>query len=142
MGWRSSDTRELTFVDCRVPEDHLLGARGNGFKQFLEILDGGRISIAAMGLGIAQAAFDGAAATPRSASSSASPSADFQAIQFKLADMATEIEAARCLVYKAAWLKDAAGRSPRKRRWRSSSPASWRARAPPRRCRSTAATAT
>ena len=106
MGWRSSDTRELTFVDCRVPEDHLLGARGNGFRQFLEILDGGRISVAALGLGMAQGAFELALRYANEREQFGRPIGRFQAIQFKLADMATEIEAARNLVYKAAWLKD------------------------------------
>jgi short-chain 2-methylacyl-CoA dehydrogenase len=106
MGWRSSDTRELTFAGCRVPEDHLLGPRGNGFKQFLEILDGGRIGVAALGLGCAQGAYEMALTYARSREQFGRPIARFQAIAFKLADMATEIEAARNLVYKAAWLKD------------------------------------
>jgi short-chain 2-methylacyl-CoA dehydrogenase len=107
MGWRSSDTRELTFSGCRVPEGHLLGPRGNGFKQFLEILDGGRISVAALGLGAAQGAFELAIRYAREREQFGRPIARFQAVSFKLADMATEIEAARNLVYKAAWLKDA-----------------------------------
>ncbi len=106
MGWHSSDTRELTFSACRVPADHLLGPRGNGLRQFLEILDGGRISVAALGLGCAQGAFEMALAYARSREQFGRPIARFQAVQFKLADMATEIEAARDLVYKAAWLKD------------------------------------
>jgi short-chain 2-methylacyl-CoA dehydrogenase len=106
MGWRASDTRELSFRDCAVPEGNLLGPRGAGFKQFLEILDGGRISIAAMGLGLAEGAYDLAAAYAREREQFGQPIANFQAIQFKLADMATEIEAARGLVYRAAWLKD------------------------------------
>ena len=106
MGWRSSDTRELSFAGCRVPEGHLLGSRGQGFHQFLEILDGGRISVAALGLGCAQGAFELAAAYARTREQFGKPIASFQAIRFKLADMATEIEAARNLVYKAAWLKD------------------------------------
>jgi short-chain 2-methylacyl-CoA dehydrogenase len=106
MGWRASDTRELSFRDCAVPEENLLGPRGAGFKQFLEILDGGRISIAAMGLGLAEGAYDLAVAYAREREQFGRPIADFQAIQFKLADMATEIEAARGLVYRAAWLKD------------------------------------
>ncbi|HUZ85009.1 MAG TPA: acyl-CoA dehydrogenase family protein [Gaiellales bacterium] len=107
MGWRSSDTRELVFADCRVPGNHLLGERGNGFRQFLEILDGGRIGVAALGLGAAQGAFELALAHARSREQFGRPIGRFQAIQFKLADMATEIEAARNLVHKAAWLKDA-----------------------------------
>jgi short-chain 2-methylacyl-CoA dehydrogenase len=107
MGWRSSDTRELVFSGCRVPEGHLLGPRGNGFRQFLEILDGGRISVAALGLGAAQGAYEMSLAYAREREQFGRRIAKFQAIAFKLADMATEIEAARHLVYKAAWLKDA-----------------------------------
>jgi short/branched chain acyl-CoA dehydrogenase len=106
MGWRASDTRELSFRDCAVPENHLLGERGAGLKQFLEILDGGRISVAAMGLGLAQGAFDLASSYARERKQFGQPIGKFQAIQFQLADMATEIEAGRNLVYKAAWLKD------------------------------------
>ena len=106
MGWRASDTRELSFRDCAVPEGNLLGERGAGFRQFLEILDGGRISVAAMGLGLAQGAYDLAIAYAREREQFGKPIASFQAIQFALADMATEIEAARGLVYRAAWLKD------------------------------------
>ncbi len=106
MGWRASDTRELSFRDCEVPEGNLLGPRGAGFKQFLEILDGGRISVAAMGLGLAQGAYELARSYAEEREQFGKPVARFQAIQFALADMATEIEAARGLVYKAAWLKD------------------------------------
>jgi short-chain 2-methylacyl-CoA dehydrogenase len=106
MGWRASDTRELSFRDCAVPEGNLLGARGGGYKQFLEILDGGRISVAAMGVGLAQGAYELAAGYARERKQFGQPIGRFQAIQFKLADMATEIEAGRALVYKAAWLKD------------------------------------
>ena len=106
MGWRSSDTRELVFRGCRVPEGNLLGPRGNGFKQFLEILDGGRISVAALGLGMAQGAFEMALRYAKEREQFGRPIGRFQAVQFKLADMATEIEAARNLVYKSAWLKD------------------------------------
>jgi alkylation response protein AidB-like acyl-CoA dehydrogenase len=106
MGWRASDTRELSFRDCKVPEGNLLGPRGAGFKQFLEILDGGRISVAAMGLGLAQGAYELARSYAKEREQFGKPVAAFQAIQFALADMATEIEAARGLVYKAAWLKD------------------------------------
>jgi alkylation response protein AidB-like acyl-CoA dehydrogenase len=106
MGWHASDTRELSFRDCAVPEANLLGKRGAGYRQFLEILDGGRISVAAMGLGLAQGAFELAAGYARERRQFGKPIASFQAIQFKLADMATEIEAGRALVYKAAWLKD------------------------------------
>jgi len=106
LGWRASDTRELSFRDCAVPQENLLGKRGRGFHQFLEILDGGRISIAAMGLGLAQGAYDLAFDYARERRQFGRPIASFQAIQFKLADMAVEIEAGRQLVYKAAWLKD------------------------------------
>ena len=106
MGWHASDTRELSFRDCAVPEGNLLGNRGAGYGQFLEILDGGRISIAAMGLGLAQGAFELAASYARERHQFGKPISSFQAIRFKLADMATEIEAGRALVYKAAWLKD------------------------------------
>jgi short/branched chain acyl-CoA dehydrogenase len=106
MGWNAADTRELSFRDCEVPEGNLLGERGAGYRQFLEILDGGRISIAAMGLGLAQGAYDLAATYARERQQFGQPISKFQAIQFKLADMATEIEAGRGLVYKAAWLKD------------------------------------
>ncbi len=106
LGWRASDTRELSFSDAAVPEQNLLGPRGQGFHQFLEILDGGRISVAAMGVGLAQGAYDLAFAYAQAREQFGRPIARFQAIQFKLADMATEIEASRALVLKAAWLKD------------------------------------
>jgi short-chain 2-methylacyl-CoA dehydrogenase len=106
LGWRASDTRELSFKDVHVPEGNLLGERGKGFHQFLEILDGGRISVAAMGAGLAQGAYDLALKYAGEREQFGRPIADFQAVQFKLADMATEIEAGRNLVYKAAWLKD------------------------------------
>jgi short/branched chain acyl-CoA dehydrogenase len=106
MGWRASDTRELSFRDVEVPESNLLGPRGAGFKQFLEILDGGRISVAAMGLGLAQGAYELARSYAQEREQFGKPVAAFQAIQFALADMATEIEAGRGLVYRAAWLKD------------------------------------
>ncbi len=106
LGWRASDTRALAFAGCRVPEGNLLGRRGDGLRQFLEILDGGRISIAAMGLGLAQGAYEQAMAYARERHQFGRPIASFQAIRFKLADMATEIEAGRQLVYRAAWLKD------------------------------------
>ncbi|TML19834.1 MAG: acyl-CoA dehydrogenase [Actinobacteria bacterium] len=106
LGWCASDTRELSFKDCAVPEENLLGPRGNGFQQFLEILDGGRISVSAMGVGLAQGAYDLASAYAQQRQQFGQPISKFQAIQFRLADMATEIEAGRGLVYKAAWLKD------------------------------------
>ena len=107
MGWNASDTRPLTFSDCRVPEENLLGPRGAGFKQFLQILDIGRIGVAAMGVGLAQGALDEALKYARDRRAFGKPISKFQLIQAKLADMATEIEAARLLVYKAAREKDA-----------------------------------
>jgi short-chain 2-methylacyl-CoA dehydrogenase len=106
LGWHASDTRELSFRDCEVPEGNLLGPRGEGFRQFLEILDGGRISIAAMAVGLAQGAYDLAESYAKERRQFGKPIAEFQAVQFRLADMATELEAGRNLVYKAAWLKD------------------------------------
>ena len=106
LGWHASDTRELSFKDCAVPEGNLLGPRGQGFQQFMEILDGGRISVAAMGVGLAQGAYDLAFAYAKQREQFGRPIAKFQAVQFALADMATEIEAGRQLVYRAAWLKD------------------------------------
>jgi short-chain 2-methylacyl-CoA dehydrogenase len=106
LGWRASDTRELSFQGCAVPEGNLLGERGRGLSQFLEILDGGRISVAAMGVGVAQGAYDLAHAYALEREQFGKPIASFQAIQFQLADMAVEIEAGRALVYKAAWVKD------------------------------------
>src|SRR4051794_11768529 len=106
MGWNASDTRPLTFTDCRVPEENLLGPRGQGFRQFLHILDIGRIGVAAMGVGLAQGALDEALKYATQRRAFGRPISKFQAIQGKLADVATEIEAARLLTYKAAWLKD------------------------------------
>jgi short-chain 2-methylacyl-CoA dehydrogenase len=107
MGWNASDTRPLSFEGCRVPEENLLGARGAGFRQFLHVLDIGRIGVAAMGVGLAQGALDQALAYAKERRAFGKPISKFQAIQVKLADMATEIEAARLLVYKAACEKDA-----------------------------------
>ena len=106
MGWNASDTRPLSFTDCRVPAANLLGPRGGGFKQFLHVLDIGRIGVAAMGLGLAQGALDEALAYAQERKAFGQPISKFQAIQGKLADMATEIEATRLLTYKAALLKD------------------------------------
>jgi alkylation response protein AidB-like acyl-CoA dehydrogenase len=106
LGWHASDTRELSFKDCRVPAGNLLGERGKGFQQFMEILDGGRISVASMGVGLSQGAYDLAFAYAQERRQFGKPISKFQAIQFQLADMATEIEAGRQLVYRAAWLKD------------------------------------
>jgi alkylation response protein AidB-like acyl-CoA dehydrogenase len=106
MGWNASDTRPLSFADCRVPEENLVGHRGAGLKQFLQVLDIGRIGVAAMGIGLAQGALDEALAYAKERRAFGQPISRFQTIQAKLADMATEIEAARLLVYKTAWLKD------------------------------------
>jgi short-chain 2-methylacyl-CoA dehydrogenase len=107
MGWNASDTRPLSFDDCRVPEPSLLGRRGEGFKQFLHILDGGRIGVAAMGVGLAQGALDEALAYAKERQAFGQPISRFQAIQMKIADLSAEIEAARLLTYKAALQKDA-----------------------------------
>ena len=104
MGWKASDTRPLAFEDCVVPEQNMLGKRGDGFKQFMQILDGGRIAIAALSVGLAQACFDEALSYAQQRKQFNQPISKFQAIQFKLADMATEIELARLMYYKAAWL--------------------------------------
>jgi short-chain 2-methylacyl-CoA dehydrogenase len=106
MGWNASDTRPLTFTACRVPEENLLGERGQGFRQFLHILDIGRIGVAAMGVGLAQGALDEALKYAKERKAFGKPISKFQAIQAKLADMSVEIEAARLLVYKAAREKD------------------------------------
>jgi short-chain 2-methylacyl-CoA dehydrogenase len=106
MGWNASDTRPLTFDGARVPEENLLGRRGDGFKQFLQILDGGRIGVAAMGVGLAQGALDEAIAYAKERRAFGKPISKFQAIQAKIADLSAEIEAARLLTYKSAILKD------------------------------------
>jgi alkylation response protein AidB-like acyl-CoA dehydrogenase len=106
MGLKGSITSELFFEDCRVPRENLLGKEGEGLKQSLITLDGGRIAIGAMAVGLAQAAFEKAAAYSKERVQFGQPIANFQAIQWMIADMATEIEAARLLVYRAAWLKD------------------------------------
>lgn len=106
MGLKGSVTSELFFDDCRVPKENLLGKEGDGFKQFLISLDGGRIAIGAMAVGLAQAAFEKAVAYSKERVQFGQPIANFQAIQWMIADMATEIDAARLLVYRAAWLKD------------------------------------
>jgi len=110
MGWNASDTRPLSFEDCRVPEASLLGRRGEGFKQFLHILDGGRIGVAAMGVGLAQGALDEAISYAKERRAFGQPIARFQAIQGKIADISAQIEAARLLTYRAALEKDT-GRS-------------------------------
>jgi short-chain 2-methylacyl-CoA dehydrogenase len=106
MGWNASDTRPLSFDDCRVPAENLLGHRGAGLRQFFQVLDIGRIGVAAMGVGLAQGALDEALSYAKERRAFGQPISRFQSIQTKLADMATEIEAARLLVHKAAWLKD------------------------------------
>ncbi|MFN0106770.1 MAG: acyl-CoA dehydrogenase family protein [Bryobacteraceae bacterium] len=106
LGMRASDTGEVIFTDCRVPASALLGLAGEGFIDALRVLDGGRISIAALSVGIAQGAFDAALRYAKQRKQFGRFISEFQAIQFKLADMATEIEAARLLVNRAAWLKD------------------------------------
>jgi short-chain 2-methylacyl-CoA dehydrogenase len=106
MGWNASDTRPLTFDDCRVPEGNLLGRRGEGFRQFLQILDGGRIGVAAMGVGLAQGALDEAISYAKERHAFGQPIGKFQAIQAKIADISAQIEAARLLVYRAAIEKD------------------------------------
>jgi alkylation response protein AidB-like acyl-CoA dehydrogenase len=106
LGMRASDTSEVIFSDCKVPKENLLGPEGEGFTGSLAILDGGRISIAALGLGMAQGALDAAVRYAKQRKQFGQPISEFQAIQFKLADMATQVEAARMLVYQAAWLAD------------------------------------
>ncbi|MGH3261161.1 MAG: acyl-CoA dehydrogenase family protein, partial [Trebonia sp.] len=106
MGWNASDTRPLSFTECRVPSENLLGERGRGLHQFLQVLDIGRIGVAAMGLGLAQGALDLALAYAKQRRAFGRPISKFQTIQAKLADLATEIAAARLLVYHSAWCKD------------------------------------
>ncbi|HEV8251923.1 MAG TPA: acyl-CoA dehydrogenase family protein [Candidatus Limnocylindria bacterium] len=106
MGLHASNTGELLFDECRIPVSNLLGEEGEGDRLFLKTLDGGRIGIGAMALGIAQAAYEAASAYAKERQQFGRPIASFQGIAFKIADMATQIEAARLLVYRAAWLKD------------------------------------
>jgi short/branched chain acyl-CoA dehydrogenase len=106
MGWNASDTRPLSFEDCRVPEENLVGVPGQGFRQFLQTLDGGRIGVAAMGVGLAQGALDEALAYAKERIAFGRPISKHQTIQAKLADLSTEIEAARLLTYRAAIEKD------------------------------------
>ena len=106
LGMRSSDTCELIFDNCKVPAENLIGKEGEGFKQCMQILDGGRISIAALSVGIAQAALDHSIKYAKQRKQFGKSLAEFQGIQFKIADMATEVEAARLLTYKAAVLRD------------------------------------
>jgi alkylation response protein AidB-like acyl-CoA dehydrogenase len=106
MCWRASNTGQLTFQDCRVPKENLLGKRGEGFHQMLKTLDGGRLSIAAMGLGGAQGSFERALDYSKKRKQFGRPIGSFQVNAFKLADMATEIEMARLLLYRACWLME------------------------------------
>ncbi|MCK4314226.1 MAG: acyl-CoA dehydrogenase [Anaerolineae bacterium] len=106
MGLRGSVTSELFFEDCRIPAENLLGKENEGFKQFLVTLDAGRIAIAAMAVGLAQGAFEKAVAYAKERVQFGRPISKFQAIQWMIADMATEIEAARLMVHRAAWVKD------------------------------------
>ena len=106
MGWHASDTHGLTFIDCRVPKENLLGERGRGFHQFLSTLDDGRIAIAAMAVGVLQACLDESLAYAKERTSFGKPIGSYQAVAFKIADMEVMTEAARLLTYKAAWLKD------------------------------------
>lgn len=105
-GMRASETASVVFEDCQVPDENLLGVEGEGFKQAMKILDGGRISIASLSVGIAQGAYEAAVKYAKERQQFGRPIAEFQAIQFKLADMATQIEAARLLTLQAAYLKD------------------------------------
>ncbi|HEY7848505.1 MAG TPA: acyl-CoA dehydrogenase family protein, partial [Ktedonobacterales bacterium] len=104
MGWKASDTRPLAFEDCLVPDEQRMGDKGDGFRQFMLILDSGRIAISALNVGLAQACFDESQRYAGERRQFGRPIAAFQAIQFKLADMAMEIELARLMYYKAAWL--------------------------------------
>ncbi|MCL4425563.1 MAG: acyl-CoA dehydrogenase [Firmicutes bacterium] len=106
LGLRASDTAQVFLEDCRVPKENLLGKRGEGFKQFLQVLDGGRVAIGALAVGIARASLDASLRYAGERVQFGQPINRFQAIQFKLADMATRIEQARLLVHKAAWLKE------------------------------------
>ena len=106
LGWRASDTAELSFTDCTVPSDAILGTRGGGFQAALETLDAGRLGIAAMGLGAAQGAFEAALAHAKDRTQFARPIGKFQGVSFQLADMSTQIEHARTFLYRAAWLRD------------------------------------
>ncbi|MBA2782884.1 MAG: acyl-CoA dehydrogenase family protein [Actinomycetota bacterium] len=106
LGWRASDQHPLYFEDCHVPEENLLGERGRGFHQFLATLDGGRVAVAALSVGLAQACFDEALSRAKEREQFGRSISEFQAIQFKLADMAMEIELARNMVHKAAWMKE------------------------------------
>ena len=111
LGWHSSDTHPLTFQDCRVPEENILGKRGGGYRQFLHTLAGGRVAIAALSVGLAQACLDASLKYARERKQFGKPISSFQAIQFKLADMAMEVELARTITYKAACAYEYTGES-------------------------------
>lgn len=106
VGWRASDTHELSFNDCRVPEENLLGERGKGYAQFLQTLDDGRVAVAAMGVGLAQACLEASARYATERTAFGRPIGAFQALQFKIADMKVAVETARLATYRAAWLRD------------------------------------
>jgi butyryl-CoA dehydrogenase len=106
LGLHASNTGELIFEDCRIPAENLLGEEGEGDKLFLKTLDGGRIGIASMALGLAQAAYEAASAYAKERKQFGRPIGEFQGVAFKIADMATTIDAARLMTYRAAWLKD------------------------------------
>jgi butyryl-CoA dehydrogenase len=106
MGWHASDTHGLRFDGCRVPADHLLGARGRGFHQFLQILDDGRIAVGALAVGLAQACLDHSLEYAQSRNAFGKPIGGYQAVAFKIADLQVAVDAARLLTYRAAWLKD------------------------------------
>ncbi len=106
IGWRASDTRELSFHDCRVPEANLLGERGQGYKQFLQTLDDGRVALAALAVGLAQGCLDEGVRYAKERMAFGEPIGAYQGIQFKLADMRVAVENARLATYRAAWLKD------------------------------------
>ena len=142
MGWNASDTRPLTFEDCRVPEENLLGPRGGGFKQFLHILDIGRIGVAAMGVGLAQGALDEAIAYAKERKAFGKPISKFQAIQAKIADISAQLEAARLLTYRAAIEKDRGENFSLTAAQAKLITGRLAVRRPRRPCRSTAATAT
>ncbi len=110
LGWRASDTRELRFDDCHVPRANLIGTEGGGYRQFLQILEGGRVAIAALSVGLAQACLDASLSYSVNRRQFGQPIARFQATQFKLADMATQIELSRLMTWRAASAMDA-GRS-------------------------------
>ena len=123
---RASATGEVIFENCRLPQAQLLGSQGEGFVDSLRILDGGRISIAALSLGMAQGAYDAALRYSKQRKQFGRPISEFQAIQYKLADMATEIDAARLLIYRAGGCTTAVSASPRNPPWPSCSPPRWR----------------